>query len=438
MIRLAMLLLGARSIRRRWMLLPAVGALWMLVGALLIGDVSADGLLSIGIEALGVLLIVEGVMVSPLALGGGVRTNPARLARAIGFVVLGVLILRPIDHGVPDTLLFCLLFAVDGALRVASAWVVRFQRWRGALAAGVLELALAALVLADWPIAHTVIVPFSLGVALLASGWSLVRLGLQLRRLPPGTSITTLPLFASRPWHARPMLPGHVPHYDQPEPLVLYVWTPVGSAHDVQRHLLIDRYIAAVDGKGRISTGHSALEMRPDLYISHYPAEEIDHSPTDFARMLRAGHENDIRGRWLPSHAQEVADWCEPDARVVFPRYDAVALRAFWDAYRQDDTYNLTSRSCSTVTSLAIESALEGILASRWPWLWFGLLVTDPTVWLAAILRRRGATMAWTPGLVLDYARALQEVVERQHTRWIVRLERALVAWRTSRARSAR
>jgi hypothetical protein len=219
--------------------------------------------------------------------------------------------------------------------------------------------------------------------------------------------------------------------------MVLYVWTALATAHDPQRRLLIDRYIAAVDGKGRISTGHSALEVLPDLYISHYPGEEIDHSPSDFARLLRAGPENDIRGRWIPSHAWEVANWCEPDARVVFPRYDAVALRAFWDVYRQDDTYNLTSRSCSTATSLAIESALEGILGTRWPFLWLGLLVTDPTVWLAAILRRRGATMAWTPGLVLDYARALKEVIERQETRWVVRLGRAVRAWRASRTQPA-
>jgi hypothetical protein len=117
----------------------------------------------------------------------------------------------------------------------------------------------------------------------------------------------------------------------------------------------------------------------------------------------------------------------------VFPRYDAVALRAFWDVYRRDNTYNLTSRSCSTVTSLAIESSLEGIAGQRRAWLWFFLLLSDPNLWLAAILRRRGATMAWTPGLVLDYARVLHSVVERQDNRWFARLFRAIADYRQAR-----
>lgn len=436
MIRLAMLLIGARAFRRRWPLVPAIGALWMLIGAMLVGDVTADGLLSIGIETLGILLIIEGLTGSLDSLSSGVRTNSSAMARALGFLVFGVLVLDPFDHGIPDSLLFGLVFLLDGALRFASGYVVRFDGWRWASAAGAVEILLAFLTFANWPVAHDVIVPFCLGVALLASGFRLVRIGLQLRRLPAGASITALPLFSRRPWSDHATLPEREPCYEQSEPMTLYVWTPLGVAHDPKRRVLIDRYIAAVDGKGVISTGHSALEVLPDLYISHYPASEIDHSPTDFTRLLRAGRENDIGGRFLPSHEWEVANWCEPDARVVFRRYDAAALRAFWDAYRRDSTYNLTSRSCSTVTSLAIESALEGILGQKRPLLWFALLVVDPNVWLAGVLRRRGATMAWTPGLVLDYARALAGIVEHEESRWIVRLGAAIRSWRASRARS--
>lgn len=413
MVRLVLLLIGARALRRRWLVLPVVGALWMALGGLLIGDVSADGKLSIAFETLAVLLVVEGLGALLGALGVGLRTAQAGAWRGLVLLVLGVLLLRPFDHGLPDALLFGLAFLADGGLRVASAWVVRFAGWRWALVAGLAELALAALIFASWPVPHTVIVPFCFGVALLASGWSLVRLGLELRRLPPGASLTALPLYATRRWAVRDPLPGHTPDYDPPAPMVLYVWTPVGSAEDPERRLLIDRYIAAVDKDGDISTGHSALEVLPDVYISHYPAVEIDHKPDEFTRILRAGPENDIPGRWQPNHAVEVSHWCEADARVVFPRYDAAALRAFWDVYRADPTYNLTSRSCSTVTSLAIESALEGICGGRWPLLKALWLSLDPRVWLAAILRRRGATMAWTPGLILDYARVLQGIVER-------------------------
>lgn len=434
MIRLAMLLVGARALQRQWPLIPLLGIAWMAVGALLIADITADGVLSVGIESLGALLILDGLTASLGAVTSGARSNAGLLARALAFFVLGVLILDPFDHGIPDSLLFALVFLFDGLLRAASAFVIRFRGWRWSLAAGVVEVLVAVGIGIDWPVAHTVIVPFTLGVALLATGWSIVRLGLQLRSLPSGVSITALPLYARRPWHSRPPLPGHVPDFEQAEPMTLYVWTALGTAENPQRRLLVDRYIAAVDGKGRISTGHSALEVRPDVYISHYPGTEVDHSPTDFAKILRAGPENDIPGRWIPSHEVGVSGWCEPDQQVVFRRYDGVALRSFWNEYRQDATYNLTSRSCSTATSLAIESALEGILGQHRPWSWLALLVVDPNLWLAAMLRRRGATMAWTPGLVLDYARALQHVLEHQDARWSVRFARAFRSWRAGRA----
>lgn len=441
MIRLAMLLIGARSVKRQWPMLPAMGALWILLGIVLIVDIS-DGVLSVTIDALGILLLAEGSAGLLGAFAMGMKSHAALAWRAVAFLAFGLLVLEvPVDHGIPDSVLFGLAFLVDGCVRIASGLVVRFERWRLAVFAGLVELALSVLILANWPMPHRYTVPFCLGVALLASGWSLVRLGLQLRRLPDGVPITNLPLFSSRSWRVRRERKRNAPaeaRYEQPEPMVLHVWTPAGSASDPQRRLLVDRYIAAVDSKGAISTGHSALELKPDVYISHYPGVEIDHSPTDFTRMLRAGVENDIPGRWIPSHAQEVADWCEPDARVSFTRYDAAALRAFWQDYRSDDTYNLTSRSCSTVTALAIESALEGVYGQRRAWLWFFLLLIDPNLWVAAILRRRGATMAWTPGLVLDYARVLKDVVERQDQRWFARLARAFAGWRNAAARPAR
>lgn len=43
----------------------------------------------------------------------------------------------------------------------------------------------------------------------------------------------------------------------------------------------MNRYIAAVDSAGVISTGHAALEMQ-DIYISLYPAVDIDRSPSEF------------------------------------------------------------------------------------------------------------------------------------------------------------
>lgn len=414
MVRLAMLLLGADSIRHRWWLLCLYGLLGIALAVWLVLD-ATDGELFYAVDALGLLLILQGLTALLRATGKPQRVRQLLYVRGLVLLLLGVMIALPlsVDNGLPDRVLFATAFLVDGALRIASAWVVRFAQWRIAMVAGLVELFAAVAIGSNWPLHHNYTVPMVFAVILAVSGWSAIILALQIRRLPPGRSITSLPIFSARSWYnatATPVVIDSRPAVHE-APMTLYVWTPVGSAENPQRRLLVDRYIAAVDANGVISTGHSALERLPDLYISHYPAVEIDRAPDDFAALLRAGPENDIAGRWQPDHAFEVGQWCEADQQVQFKYYNAGALEQFWANYRVDATYNLTSRSCSTVTALAIESALEGTLASTRPILILLRLLCDANVWTAAILRRRGATMAWTPGLVLDYARLLRVIV---------------------------
>ena len=63
--------------------------------------------------------------------------------------------------------------------------------------------------------------------------------------------------------------------------------------------------------------------VAPDIYISHYPALDLDHSPEEFARLFRATPDNNVKGHFQPSYAFESADWCPADARVDFHTYDA-------------------------------------------------------------------------------------------------------------------
>jgi hypothetical protein len=206
-----------------------------------------------------------------------------------------------------------------------------------------------------------------------------------------------------------PATPDDAGHDD----LVVHVWTPTGRRRNARQRPLIDRYIAAVDHKGRISTGHAALELAPNVYISHYPAVEIDRSPEEFRRVLRASVDNDIPGRFLPSYAEEAAGWCEATEHIRFTRIDRLRVRHFWRAYRSDTAYNLTSRNCSSAVVNALDAALEGVLGqTERPWRAFFRAITTPELWIAGVLRRRAEAMAWTPGLVLDYARLLHVVVE--------------------------
>jgi uncharacterized membrane protein HdeD (DUF308 family) len=428
MIRLAMLLVGARVLRRKWPALVLLGTLWIALGLAIMVDAS-NGLSVVAVEGLAILLLFEGFLALGLFTLAPHRRGYVVLIKALALVVLGCMILDfPVQADIESSLLFGLAFLIDGGMRIATASIVRFRKWHLVAAGGALELCLGAFVLSDWPVGYHRTVPFCVGVALLLSGWAILRIGLRLRQLTDDTPVVSLPVFQHRGWHglgsalppARPTAPSH-----HETPLIVHVWTPVGSAASPQsRHrLLIDRYIAAIDGKGMISTGHAALELVPDIYISHYPALDLDHSPEEFARLFRASPDNNVKGHFQPSYAFESADWCPADARVDFHMYDAARLRAHWETYRADDTYNLTNRNCSVSVAVALEAALEGTLGTRAAWGHFWRLLVDPDLWFAALLRARAESMTWTPGLVLDYARALRDLVEPQRRSWRRRLQ---------------
>jgi uncharacterized membrane protein HdeD (DUF308 family) len=432
MIRLAVLLVGADAMRRKWKLLAAIGVLWIVL-AVVVAAEFIDGAGRFATWVFGYFLVIEGAVALLMMIGAG-GTNRLLLARAAGLVVLGALILDfPFENAIANSVLFGLAFLVDGAVRLATAWVIRYRRWQLVAIGGLVEMALAVVCFSSWPISYHKTVPFCVAVAMLITGWNCLRIGLLLRKVGHEAPLSALPMFTLRSWR------GHAPEAPTPVareariPLIVHVWTPVGSAEDAERRPLIDRYIAAVDGKGVISTGHAALELQPDIYVSHYPDVEVDHSPDDFGSILKATGENDVRGRFQPSYAYEVSQWCEADANVKFRRYDATKLAAWWEAYRRENTYNLTDRNCSIAVALALDAALEGVLYSRFTWGRFFLLLMNPDLWLAATLRFRAESMTWTPGLVLDYARAIRRVVEPLDRGYIGRLQDTIRRWHETR-----
>jgi len=429
MIQLVFLLLGAHALKPVWRFLIVAGIVWMLLGVAILLDLS-DGVLSVVLDTLAVFLVVEGFVEIAAAISVGLRRRWIDALRGVAFLVAALLVFNdPGDNNIGAAIVFGTAFLVDGFFRIAAAFVVHHPRWRVGIAAGLIEVSLAIGILVSWPVPHRLTVPFCFALLLLTSGYALVRMALPLRRLPEGASVTSLPLYASRNWQGgvtRPVIPAHEHRWAQgDEVLNVYVWTAVGSVKDPERRLLIDRYVAAVDKKGVISTGHSALEMPPDLYISHYPFDDIDHSPDDFRAILSAGHENDVPGRFNESLEQESADWCKPDQKVTFRRFHPQALRSFWAIYSQDKTYNLTARNCSTTVIQALDAALEG--ASYGGHVWWDLfkIVSNPQFWLARFVRGRAEAMTWTPGLVLDYARLLHSVVEHSDRRWRSKLSDA-------------
>ncbi|HEY0295491.1 MAG TPA: DUF308 domain-containing protein, partial [Bordetella sp.] len=62
-------------------------------------------------------------------------------------------------------------------------------------------------------------------------------------------------------------------------------------------------------------------------------------------------------------------------------------------------------------------------LAGRGGGVFLRLLLT-PELWVASQIRKRATTMAWTPGLTLDYARAMSMLADPRPSGW----------WKMSRA----
>ena len=415
MIRLVFLLLGARALKPVWRLLTVAGIAWMLLGVAILFDLS-DGALSVVLDTLAILLVIEGLVEIAAAMAVGLRQRWIDAARGAAFLIAALLVFDlPWDNNIAAAIVFGVAFLVDGLFRIGAAFVVRSPRWRVGIVAGLIEVGLAAGILISWPVPHRLTVPFCFALLLLTSGYSLVRMALPLRRLPEGGSVTSLPLYAARNWHggvARPAIP-----VDE------HVWAKENEIPE--RRLLIDRYVAAVDKKGVISTGHAALEMPPDLYVSHYPFDDIDHSPDDFRAMLSAGRENDVPGRFNESLARETTDWCAPDQKVTFHRFNPKALRRFWAVYSQDKTYNLTARNCSTSVIQALDAAVEGASYNGRIWRDLFRMIGNPQFWLLRLVRGRAEAMTWTPGLVLDYARLLRGVVEHDDRSWKSKLSDA-------------
>lgn len=426
MIRLTLLLLGAQPLRRYWWVAGLLSLACLCVGIVFVADFF-DTAIIVTTDIIGILLILEGVvrLFALAAIGFPNATIP--VLKALGFFALGFMIFNvPWDDNIVATWALGIALVLDGSFRMVAAFIVRSVRWRQAFLTGLAELTLGLVILIpDWlPYRRTV--PFCIGLALLSAAWALANLCLQLRRLSPGASITELPLFAGHNWHARGVLHSSIEatnaSWDNDEDLIVHVWTPVGSAVNPQRRFLVDRYIAAIDQGGVISTGHAALSVPPDNYVSLCPAEDIDHSPDEFGHMLRATQENDVPGVFRPSLDEECAQWRRPDREIAIRHYNLAAVQAFLTDYKADPRYNLTSRNCSSTVALSLDAAVEGALGRERPWRNLFRLLTDPAMWLLALWRARAEAMTWTPGLVLDYAQTLQHILERRRESWFRRL----------------
>ncbi|WP_019906486.1 hypothetical protein [Methylobacterium sp. 77] len=393
-----LLLVGRDAVHKRWGVVTGAGLVWTGLGLALVID-ALDGALHIPDRWFGLLLVFEAV---GSFVRGLVATGAARRLRLLKAALLLVVAVLTMLASSSSTFLLAMLFGTaflfDGLSRFALSNVLRFPGWRLSAAHGALGVALGIITLQPWPTWYAGTVGFCIGAFLMLAGIKVAILGLRLRRPP-----------------AEPAMPATGTSSDV---LTVHVWTPTGTATIPARQRLVHRYVVSVNGRGHVSTGHAALELdagegETPLYVSHYPAVEIDRSPDNLRATLRAGPENNVPGRFLPSYREEADDWCEATVTVTLRGIDGARLQRFWAAYRRDATYNLVGRNCSTAVASALDAAVEGAFsrAGR-PWRGLARAVMSPEFWAAALLRNGAGAMTWTPGLVLDYSRALSALVD--------------------------
>ncbi|MBW5816666.1 MFS transporter [Yersinia kristensenii] len=428
MIQIALLLFGADFVRTKSKYLWFIGFLWGIAGGLIFID-GLDGQLYFPLKTFGFFLILESMITLSVA-SSGVGTQKAVLYFKGGIFFFSALII--IVNQAYSNLLLSIIFGfayfIIGLFVSVSAWIVRFPRWQTAAFYGLVQIIFAFFLF----IHYQATISFFLGFFMIDSGFSCLKMAKRTSQMKRATSVfqlmqpTDLLLYKSakksqektEALTAENTVPSLSPS------LIVHIWTPEGSASNrpVPRPV-INRYIAAVDENGVISTGHAALEVSPDVYISLYPAEDLDRSPSEFFRLLKATRDNDVKGIFQPSYAVESAKWCDSDRRIRFRDYNFEALSNFWQSYRREDTYNLTYRNCSSSVAYALEAALDGVLSQRSKnWLTAFKVFFMPELWIAAQVRKRALMMAWTPGLVMDYARALRAIVHPVSQPWHQRM----------------
>lgn len=429
--RLTMILLGIDFLRSHWRGLRRFGWVTLIAGIVIFID-ALDGSLFFPIEPFACLLLLEGAATLMVAHSGMGGQRVLRYVKGGTFTLAALLILAGHHDGnLVLSVIFGMLFLFDGALQIASAVVVRYRRWRPALWGGIVEIALAIFFFQPWPSHYSGTVPYCLGLGLAFAGWNMFILANRVKRAAVNPGLEGAVFMEETSSSPPAVVEWDGPPDDDEKALTVHVWTPAGSAaSETVPRPVISRYIAAVDRNGVISTGHAALESPEGTYISLYPAVEISRSPDEFTRQLRATPNNNVPGIFQPDYQTESRKWCPSTRKVRIRNYSEARLTAFWEKYRQNESYNLTHRNCSSSVARALEAALEGSVGRLWQsrgfWMAMGKLMSTPELWVALQIRKRAETMAWTPGLVLDYARALSMLADPRPTGWLNTTSRAV------------
>jgi len=151
----------------------------------------------------GVLQLIQGFQSGERAWGGRLQ----HLLIALLYIVTGGLIVYdPLTASTALTLVLAGLFGAMGALRIYSA--LRYRRhhwgWVAPMSAGLIDIALAILIVVQWPVSGLWVIGVLVAVEMIMNGWLLTLIALadarRPRRDPAATGRLKPQTQEDRPW----------------------------------------------------------------------------------------------------------------------------------------------------------------------------------------------------------------------------------------------
>jgi uncharacterized membrane protein HdeD (DUF308 family) len=136
MIRLILLLLGARPLRTYWWTFAVLSLLCLALGVFFLTDFFDSAIIVIT-DVIGVLFVIEGAvrLFALAAIGFPNATIP--VLKALGFFALGFMAIDvPWDNNIVATIVLGTALILDGLFRWTAAAFIRSVRWRHAVLVG--------------------------------------------------------------------------------------------------------------------------------------------------------------------------------------------------------------------------------------------------------------------------------------------------------------
>ncbi|HPS21049.1 MAG TPA: hypothetical protein PKY78_08705, partial [Candidatus Omnitrophota bacterium] len=344
-----------------------------------------------------------------------------------------------------DAIILGSSFIVLGIFKLFFAILTRYPHWKIISLGGVMSILLGSFFFVQWGSHKHWVVPLLFGCVFILMGGGAVSNAWMLRHTrlfaeKQGADIVALDYFLR--YYVSPRYRPAFSHLPSPHKaaaeiknmtkkcrpgtseLLLRVWLPAECAESYippeGKIPVLSRYLLVRDKKGCVTVGHSSLQLDPDIYISHtdkqwydkimnnkYDDKDEDLSVLD---QLKA---HDEEGVFFGSYEEEAKYWMPATRTIKVSRFNERYLRLFESFYKKDSTYNLAVRNCSVCIAMSLDIALLGELGGSNMVLRFLRLIFDKDLWVAAFIRKRAEDMAWSPGLVHDYAMAMNSLIER-------------------------